>query len=342
MSRVFEALGFDPAPGSPDAVVTQAELLREVGGQLEQVGTLFSRAAAETWQGQSAQAFGEVLNEQLVPRVDEAVAALTEGAQALKTFAEELMDFQRRAETLESDAQAQREIRDTAAREADATPSPETDHGGAEQAAAAERVAEAEAELERIDRDAQALAAEFDERTQVVTTGMPEPSLGVLTDTTGLEPLGSTGVEEVEETPAAVPDLAGLTDVLTPMLGAAPALVVAGLRFAGSESRGGRHEVRLGYVVERLSAGVGTGSAFDLATLQVSSSPREAADASADSSAPVAIRFDAGHGHETEPLAWVSPADIDGMTSEAQRIGYDPSRGTPSRGNGVEPEVDPG
>src|SRR5690625_2738707 len=99
MSRVCEALGFDPAPGNPDAVVTQAELLREVGGQLEQVGTLFSRAAAETWQGQSAQAFGEVLDEQLVPRVDEAVAALTEAAQALQTFAEELMDFQRRAET---------------------------------------------------------------------------------------------------------------------------------------------------------------------------------------------------------------------------------------------------
>jgi len=344
MSRVFEALGFDPAPGNPEAVATQAEVLREVGGQLEQVGTLYSRAAAETWQGQSAQAFGAVLHEQLAPRVDEAVAALTEGAQALQTFAEELMDFQRRAETLESDAQAQREIRDAAAREADATSLPETDHGGGAEQAASERVAEAEAELERIDRDAQALAAEFDERTQVVTTSLPEPSLGVLTDTTGLVPLGSTGVEEVEETAAAVPDLAGLTDVLTPMLGAAPALVVAGLRFVGSEARGGRQEERMGDVAERLGAGVGTGSAFDLATLRVAPSPRDAADAPGGSSEPVAVRFDAGHA--AEPLAWVSPGDsrtdIDEMTSDSQQIGYDPSRGTPSRGNGVEPEVDPG
>lgn len=359
MNRVFEALGFDPAPGSPDAVATQAELLGEVGGQLEQVGTLLSRAAAETWQGQSAQAFGEVLDEQLVPRVDEAVAALAEGAQALQTYAEELMDFQRRAETLESEAQAQRDIRDAAAREADAAPSPETDHGGGgEHAAASERVAEAETELERIDREAQALAAEVDERIQLVTTSLPEPSLGVLTDTTGLEPLGSTGVEEVEETAAAVPELAGITETLTPMLGAAPALVGAGLRFAGPGTRGGRPRASMGDVAERLSAGVGTGSAFDLATLRVStSSPREPADERADASAPVTVRFDAGP-EAAEPLAWVSSgvssgtnsgnssvdtrADIDGTASDAQRIGYDPSRGTPSRGNGVESEVDPG
>lgn len=111
----YPALGFDPAPGDPDAVRQLADTLRTIArdgghahGQLARVG-----APDGIWTGRSADAFTGHFSA-VRPYLRRAVDALDTVSRALDGWEGQLRDFQSRAAALEAEAVEARRQCDTA------------------------------------------------------------------------------------------------------------------------------------------------------------------------------------------------------------------------------------
>ncbi|MER5933522.1 hypothetical protein [Streptomyces sp. NPDC002054] len=91
-----EALGFDPAPGSPPAVLALAAKLRTSAGSLGEasrvVDALVSRS--ESWQGEAATAFRAALSEDLPRYLRSAHDSLAEAARRLTSWHDTLVAHQ--------------------------------------------------------------------------------------------------------------------------------------------------------------------------------------------------------------------------------------------------------
>ena len=68
----YDALGFDPAPGDTSRGQELARRLRSATRALEQMDAVVSGTGDQQWQGQAAEAFGDLVASDLKPRVHEA------------------------------------------------------------------------------------------------------------------------------------------------------------------------------------------------------------------------------------------------------------------------------
>jgi uncharacterized protein YukE len=100
--RAFPALGFDPAPGSPEALRAEARSAGQAARALAGAASSAVRLRAG-WSGEAAVAYGA--QARVLPR-DLGLAAAAHGtlARELTAFADELAGRQRRAAALESHA----------------------------------------------------------------------------------------------------------------------------------------------------------------------------------------------------------------------------------------------
>lgn len=119
MMRTYDALGFDPAPGDTGRGQELARRLRSATRALEQMDAVVSGTGDQQWQGRAAEAFGDLVDADLKPRVREAYLSFAEASSALDTWLEDLTVFQDRAAALEQEAQQARAALASAQSDAD-------------------------------------------------------------------------------------------------------------------------------------------------------------------------------------------------------------------------------
>ncbi len=178
----YRGLGFDPTPGSVDAVAQTIAQLRAAADALASVAPAVRAASrqASSWEGAAADAFRA---RAAVPDAD--VAPLRAAIPVLEQWAETLAANRRRAEELDATALRLRRALDDA-RDAlqdkqnalDLAATPAAAAGASvEVAAATDRVAAAEAALDAVLSDARVLARDHqraaDEAAAVLDTGPP-------------------------------------------------------------------------------------------------------------------------------------------------------------------------
>src|SRR5215218_2630796 len=102
-TRVFPALGFDPAPGDPGAVASAARSVDRAGQTFGDASANVNRLNSSGWTGAAADAFRGQLKD--LPRdLDLAARSHQRAARTLSTYATDLIGRQRRAVELESRA----------------------------------------------------------------------------------------------------------------------------------------------------------------------------------------------------------------------------------------------
>ncbi|GLZ38328.1 hypothetical protein [Actinokineospora sp. NBRC 105648] len=102
----YRGLGFDPTPGSPDAVAAVAAEYGAAAEALAQVDPVLRRDTT-SWAGPTASAFRDRLA-QLPPDLDERATALRRAADTLATWAQTLVAAKRTADELDREAVALR------------------------------------------------------------------------------------------------------------------------------------------------------------------------------------------------------------------------------------------
>jgi hypothetical protein len=225
----FRGLGFDPAPGSPDAV---AEAARRCSAAATRLGDIPIPGDIPDWAGPAAQTLAERAR-----RSATAIAALPDSLRAaaavLEDWAGTLLAHRRQAEELDRRAgQAQRAVveAEDAVEQAETTAqfSPAT---APEAAAARDRLAARRDELDRVRREARDLerahtaeAARVAGRLRALGDGAPLPEApGFRQLTTALEAFSAAGRElgvTVARTPVApVTPPSGAVGAFTAALG---------------------------------------------------------------------------------------------------------------------------
>lgn len=250
----FPALGFDPAPGSPDVVARLGRDTTRVAGELAALGRDLQRldAVGADWRGEAASCFRASLGElpRHLRRAEESFAA---AARELSGWSAELADLQSQARAAEGDA-ADALVRLRAARSAaSGVPTADDPLGAARAQAAAREAREAEAALERararardIRHRAQDAAARVERAVrEAARTAPPEPGI--------FERIGDSLVDGVQALNTAVGDwvrenadtIAAVTDVLStvafvagfvPGVGTGTMLALNGLALLGTAS----------------------------------------------------------------------------------------------------------
>ncbi|WP_103349006.1 hypothetical protein [Amycolatopsis sp. CA-128772] len=225
----FRALGFDPAPGSPDAV---AEAARRCSAAAARLGDIPLPAQLPGWAGPSAQALAERARRSAAG-VATLPDSLREAAAVLEDWAGTLLAHRRQAEDLDRRAvPAQRAVveAEDAVEQAETTAqfSPAT---APEAAAARARLADRRTELDRIRREARDLervhtaeAARVAGRLRALGDGAPLPSAPAFPQlTTALATFSAAGRElgvTVARTPVApVTPPSGAVGAFTAALG---------------------------------------------------------------------------------------------------------------------------
>ncbi|PJJ53580.1 hypothetical protein CLV56_3070 [Mumia flava] len=122
----YPTLGFDPAPGDVVAVDGLVLTLKNVSGALDEVANVLHGSADGRWRGKAAEAFRDLLDDELRPKVDDAHQAFGDAHRHLGSWATSLESYQRRAERLESDAAAAQQRADAAQATLDGLPAAPT------------------------------------------------------------------------------------------------------------------------------------------------------------------------------------------------------------------------
>ncbi|MCW2870351.1 hypothetical protein [Actinacidiphila oryziradicis] len=105
MTQPYPNLGFNPAPGTLDAVTGMQTKLASSAETLEQAYRMVERLrAGVSWEGDAAVAFREQLDGSLSNNLKNARASLLKAATTLGGWQQDLSGFQDRAKTLEGDA----------------------------------------------------------------------------------------------------------------------------------------------------------------------------------------------------------------------------------------------
>ncbi|WP_329121645.1 putative T7SS-secreted protein [Streptomyces sp. NBC_01465] len=110
-TQVYDALGFDPAPGTPESVERLAATLSRVGNQLNSThGTLTGLGTGGgIWEGEAAAGFSKKLGE-LPKYLEEGHSSLLDAAAALHKWNSALTDFQAVAARYEAEAEEARRV----------------------------------------------------------------------------------------------------------------------------------------------------------------------------------------------------------------------------------------
>lgn len=102
----YTALGFDPAPGEPDAGREMVRKLRTATEALSRIDSVVSGSATADWSGRTATAFQGLVGDELRPRVHEAYSSFDRATRALDTWVVNLDGYRERARALEAEADA--------------------------------------------------------------------------------------------------------------------------------------------------------------------------------------------------------------------------------------------
>jgi hypothetical protein len=173
----FPSLGFDPAPGDLATAEQVTRGVADTAVALEEISTLLSGAAAGAWRGQASIAFRDLLDDEFRPRVTTAARSFDTARQALDGWLDTMRSSQSRARSLEAQhAEAVHRARAAhvalasipeATPPAGATRTPEEASVETERlrarATVSRSVASADAEVERIERDARKLLDEYED-----------------------------------------------------------------------------------------------------------------------------------------------------------------------------------
>lgn len=108
MSRSFDALGFDPAPGDLGPGHEMARTMREVARTLGEIDAVVHGEGDQQWRGQAAEAFRSLMGEDFAPRIREAHLSFSAASRALDGWVGSLAGFQARAAALEAQAERAR------------------------------------------------------------------------------------------------------------------------------------------------------------------------------------------------------------------------------------------
>ncbi|QMU78792.1 hypothetical protein GXW83_26905 [Streptacidiphilus sp. PB12-B1b] len=166
----YPGIGFDPAPGDPDAVAALRGQLAAAAGRLGDARALVERIAAEDgpqWQGAAAAAFRAHLGGGLAGRLAEAHDSLRHAADQLDVWHADLLGHQSHARRLDAELlDARAAARTAAARSAEAVaaeaaapclPHPRPGPAAAALLAAADAATRAEDEIQRLQGEAREL-----------------------------------------------------------------------------------------------------------------------------------------------------------------------------------------
>ncbi|WP_390898958.1 WXG100 family type VII secretion target [Streptomyces cynarae] len=107
----FDALGFNPAPGSPESMEMLAATLSKVGNQLNSTHSTLARLGTPggIWEGDAAEGFSKKVGE-LPKYLEDGHISLIEAAAALAKWKSQLIDFQQLAARYETEAEEARRI----------------------------------------------------------------------------------------------------------------------------------------------------------------------------------------------------------------------------------------
>jgi hypothetical protein len=173
----FPSLGFDPAPGDLAVAGQVTRGVADTARALEEISALLSGAADGAWRGQAAIAFRDLLDDEFRPKVTTAAASFEAARRALDDWLDTMGSSQSRARSLEAQhADAVQRARSAhatlvglpeATPPAGATRTPEEASAESERlrarAAVSRSVASADAEVDRIERDARNLLNEYED-----------------------------------------------------------------------------------------------------------------------------------------------------------------------------------
>ena len=186
MGGSFPSLGFDPAPGD---LATAGQVTRGVADTaraLEEISTLLAGAADGAWRGQAAVAFRDLLDDEFRPKVTTAASSFHAAGRALAGWLDTMGASQSRARSLENQhAEAVRRARSARAALA-GLPESAPPAGGARtpeeasaeserlraRAAVSRSVSSADAEVDRIERDARNLLHEYEDLGRQAAAGL--------------------------------------------------------------------------------------------------------------------------------------------------------------------------
>lgn len=110
-SQSFDALGFNPAPGSPESIETLATTLSKVGNRLNNTHSTLTRLGRPggIWEGDAAAGFSKKVGE-LPKYLADGHSSLIDAATALAKWKSQLTDFQVLASRYEADAVEARRV----------------------------------------------------------------------------------------------------------------------------------------------------------------------------------------------------------------------------------------
>lgn len=100
----YPHLGFDPVASDESSGRAVATRLRTVVHRLEEADAIFTGSGDQAWQGQTAEAFRGTVDDELRPRVTEALESFGVASRALDGWVEALPGYRSRADALETEA----------------------------------------------------------------------------------------------------------------------------------------------------------------------------------------------------------------------------------------------
>lgn len=102
--RTYEHLGFDPVASDESAGEEVAGQLRRTVTRLEEVHAVLAGTGDQAWKGRTAEAFRDSVDEELRPRVSEALHSFAAASRAFDSWVVALPGYRRRADALEVEA----------------------------------------------------------------------------------------------------------------------------------------------------------------------------------------------------------------------------------------------
>lgn len=173
----FPSLGFDPAPGDLAAAGQVTQEVADTARALAEISALLSGAADGAWRGQAAIAFRDLLDDEFRPKVAIAARSFEAAHRALGDWLDTMGSSQSRARSLEAQhvdaALRARSAQAALANVPEATPPAGATRTPDEASAESERLraraavgrsaASADAEVDRVERDARTLLEEYED-----------------------------------------------------------------------------------------------------------------------------------------------------------------------------------
>jgi hypothetical protein len=188
----YPHLGFDPVSSDEAASDEIADELRAAVRRLGEVDDVLAGAGDQRWEGEAAEAFRGSMDEELRPRVREALQSFATASRAFDRWADALPSYRRRADNLEAEAASAAQRVAQVSRHLEGLPTPGADADKAarqqfegELRQARSSLSSAQSELADVIRRAEALRSEVVARAEEVSSAF-DTAMNAAPDEPGL------------------------------------------------------------------------------------------------------------------------------------------------------------